>query len=111
MRCENTACRSSSRPATTPAESRRASPTSYAARSPSPPTRSRAPCSEPDSLTATAEAFAADDLLARKLGHFAKLSSEDKRAVNVLSTDRIRHVGAREDILRERDPPTGVKLI
>ncbi|HYZ63874.1 MAG TPA: cyclic nucleotide-binding domain-containing protein, partial [Acetobacteraceae bacterium] len=49
--------------------------------------------------------------LARRLGQFTRLSSADRDAIALLSRERVRRVGPREDLIREHDRPTGVKLM
>ncbi len=43
--------------------------------------------------------------LIEKLGHFVKLASPDEVMLRRISGDRVRHYGAREDIVREGDKP------
>jgi len=49
--------------------------------------------------------------LIRKLEHFAVLSDDDKRALQLAASYRIRHVAAREDVIREGDKPRHVNLM
>ena len=49
--------------------------------------------------------------LIRRLENFAKLSAEDKRALEDAACQRVRSVSAREDIVREGDKPRHVNLI
>lgn len=49
--------------------------------------------------------------LIAKLERFTKLSSADRILIQKLGTDRVRHFGPHEDILREGEPPTDVNLI
>lgn len=49
--------------------------------------------------------------LIAKLERFTRLSSADKILIQRLGTERVRHFGAREDILREGEAPTDVNLI
>jgi len=49
--------------------------------------------------------------LIEKLGHFVKLASPDEELIQRISADRIRHFGAREDIVREGDRPQFINLI
>jgi CRP-like cAMP-binding protein len=49
--------------------------------------------------------------LIRKLEQFAKLSTDDKRALEAAASHKVRHVGPREDIIHEGDRPRQVNLI
>jgi CRP-like cAMP-binding protein len=49
--------------------------------------------------------------LIRKLEQFATLSAEDKRALELAASQKTRHVGTREDVIREGDRPRHVNLI
>lgn len=47
----------------------------------------------------------------RKLENFARLSTQDKRALEDLASERVRRFEAREDIIHEGDTPEMVNLI
>ncbi|SHI68880.1 cAMP-binding domain of CRP or a regulatory subunit of cAMP-dependent protein kinases [Roseomonas rosea] len=49
--------------------------------------------------------------LIRKLEQFTKLSSKDKHVLDQVSTEGLRQLGAREDIIREGERPQAVNLI
>jgi CRP-like cAMP-binding protein len=49
--------------------------------------------------------------LIAKLEHFTRLSSLDKSLIQSLGSQRIRHFGPREDVLREGEMPTEVNLV
>jgi CRP-like cAMP-binding protein len=49
--------------------------------------------------------------LIAKLERFTKLSSLDKALIQRLGTDRVRHFGPHEDILREGEEPIDINLI
>ena len=50
-------------------------------------------------------------MLVRKLEHFTRLSSEDKRVLKRASEGKIRRFGARVDVIREGEAPEHVNLI
>jgi CRP-like cAMP-binding protein len=49
--------------------------------------------------------------LIRKLEHFTALSEEDKRALELAASQKIRHVGPREDVIHEGDKARCVNLM
>ncbi|MBX3596092.1 MAG: Crp/Fnr family transcriptional regulator [Rhizobiaceae bacterium] len=49
--------------------------------------------------------------LIRKLQNFVKLSAAEQRAIERAGSERVRRIGAHEDILREGDKPNGALLI
>jgi CRP-like cAMP-binding protein len=49
--------------------------------------------------------------LIAKLERFTKLSNDDKLILQRVGTERVRHCGPREDILREGERPTDINLI
>lgn len=49
--------------------------------------------------------------LIEKLGYFVKLAPADEAMIRRISADRVRHFGAREDIVREGDRPQYINLI
>lgn len=49
--------------------------------------------------------------LISKLERFTKLSADDKAMLNRLATDRVRHLGAHEDIIREGEEPLDINLV
>jgi CRP-like cAMP-binding protein len=49
--------------------------------------------------------------LIRKLERFTALAEEDKRALEAAANYKIRHVGAREDVIHEGDKPKHVNLM
>ena len=51
------------------------------------------------------------DALFRRFRRYARLSDPDRRRVADAARERVRHFGAREDIIREGDAPTGVLLM
>jgi len=51
------------------------------------------------------------ELFARKLSQFTRLGPTDRQALTMLSGDRVRRVRARDDLIRENERPTGVKLM
>lgn len=52
-----------------------------------------------------------DNALIRKLGHFTRLSREDKALLTRVSGERVRHLAAREDIAVEGDKPDMMLLV
>lgn len=52
-----------------------------------------------------------DNPLVRKLQRFARLSSEDRQALNEAARLNVRRIGSREDIIREGESPDQVNLI
>lgn len=48
--------------------------------------------------------------LIRKLENFVRLSSEDRQVLDAISSGRVRHLGPREDVIREGDRPDNVFL-
>jgi CRP-like cAMP-binding protein len=57
------------------------------------------------------EDYGLENLLIRKLEQFARLSSDDKRALDDIARLQIRRLGPREDIIREGDRPEHLDLI
>jgi CRP-like cAMP-binding protein len=51
-----------------------------------------------------------DNPFTRKLEHFAKLSLEDRRTLAEVVGERVRHLGPREDVVREGAKPRNVNL-
>lgn len=49
--------------------------------------------------------------LLRKLEHFTRLSATDRGVLNRVAGERVRRLGAREDILREGERPQDVNLV
>lgn len=49
--------------------------------------------------------------LVRKLEHFTRLSGDDKQALERAASLRMRHLGSREDIIREGEMPKRINLM
>src|SRR3954466_4495965 len=49
--------------------------------------------------------------LIRKLGQFTRLSVDDKRVLERAAGERVRQIGAHEDILREGEEPRAINLV
>jgi CRP-like cAMP-binding protein len=49
--------------------------------------------------------------LIRKLGQFTRLSVDDKRVLERAAGERVRQIGAHEDILREGEKPRAINLV
>ena len=49
--------------------------------------------------------------LIRKLGQFTRLSGDDKRVLERAAGERVRQIGAHEDILREGERPRAINLV
>lgn len=52
-----------------------------------------------------------DNAFIRKLGNFTKLSREDKALLTRVTAERVRNVGAREDIVAEGAKPSFINII